>query len=176
MHDADEGLIFEGMLPVGLDFLDSFPGDDQLALLNEQNENFLKTSLVWHETVDVDEFDDVGQELKRQDLKINLLLDMVGELLALQNKLPETRPIKFSTHALESDFQSEAVVPGAKAMISLYLMPAFPRSVKLYAEFDSTGKAVFCCMSQNVQDGLEKIIFRHHRRMIAQAKLSQKQN
>ena len=79
MDITDEGLVLTDRLPVSVQVLDTLPEKYELAVADQENESFLKTSLVWQEPVDLDDLDQVGQELRRQDLKSNLLLEMMSE-------------------------------------------------------------------------------------------------
>lgn len=101
MDSPVEGLLYEGSLPISFRRIACFPEEGQLALINEKNENFLKTSLIRHEATELDEHDEISLELRRQDLKINLLLDLVAELLVQQNKLPPAIMLKYTATDLE---------------------------------------------------------------------------
>jgi hypothetical protein len=81
--------------------------------------------------MEVDEHDEISLELRRQDLKINLLLDMVGELLVQTNKLPAEIMLKLTAMGLEYDGGSAAYKAGAKLEIALYISPSTPRALKL---------------------------------------------
>lgn len=173
MDSTNEGLLFQGSLPISLRRIESFPEDGQLALINEKNENFLRISLIGHETIEIDEHDEVSIELRRQDIKINLLLDLVSELLIQQNKLPAAIMLKFTATSLEYESSPDAYQAGEKVEIALYLSPSLPRALKLYGEVlasdnDNSTRISFVGVSQVVQDWLEKFIFRHHRRTVAQ--------
>lgn len=179
MHRADEGLLLDGALPVSLQRVDNFPEDSELAHINDKNESFLRVSLSPLEPPELDEYDEISLELRRQDLKINLLLDMVGELLAQQNKLPEATALKLTAQSLECCINLGDFKPGEKLTIALYISPPTPRALKLYGEVienEDDGDACiaikFFGINQSVQDWLEKFIFRNHRRIVAQAHTS----
>ena len=63
------------------------PGSTALIRLDRENEKLLRASAIWQDPVEVEELDHdhVSLELRRQDLKISLLLDLVGELLIRQS-------------------------------------------------------------------------------------------
>ena len=173
MDKTDEGLLFEGMLPVSFQRVDNFPDLDQFAFINEENENLLRTSLIWYESAEVDEHDEISLELRRQDLKITLLLDMVGELLRQQIKFLPPIMLKLTARGLECTTSPAINEPGEKVKIALYITPSTPRALKLYGEvreMDADDRVTigFVGVSQVVHDCMEKIIFRHHRRAIAQ--------
>lgn len=173
MDPMDEGLLLEGELPASFQVVDSFPEDAELAIINEKNESFLRTSLIPQEPVDLDENDEISLELRRQDLKINLLLEMVGELLIQQNKLPSRVKLNLTSLGLECLSSIGTLKAGEKVAITLYITPSTPRALQLYGEVLTTGNEdnivfKFVGVNQSVQDWLEKFIFRHHRRTIAQ--------
>jgi len=177
MHRTDEGLLLEGMFPASFQALDNFPEVGDLALLNEKNENYLRTCLISHDSIDVDEHDEISLELRRQDFKINLLLDMLGEFLVQQNKLPPSVKLNLTSMGLECSSSIAGYKVGEKVEIDLYINPSFPKALKLYGEvraIDTEGRTAinFVGVNQSVQDWLEKFIFRHHRRTIAQSLMS----
>lgn len=178
MGTVNEGLLFEGLLPVAFTQIKSVPETEQLAFINEANESILKASMILHESVDVDEHDEIRLELRRQDVKINLLLDMVSELLIQQNKIPEALLVKLTAGGIKCPveaFDTKVVGIGEKLEIALYITPTTPRPLKIYAEvIELDGDLInvqFLGLSQSVQDWLEKLIFRHHRRTIAQSQI-----
>lgn len=173
MDPMDEGLLLEGDFPVSFQLVENFPKEGQLALINEKNESLLRASLIPHEPVDLDEHDEISLELRRQDLKINMLLDMVGELLAQHNKLPSPVRLNLTSLGLECLSSVDEFKAGEKVAITLYITPPTPRALKLYGEVfasdnDRHTAINFVGVNQSLQDWLEKFIFRQHRRIIAQ--------
>ena len=175
MEISDEGLFLEALLPISFKLIHVFPEESQLALINEANEVFLKasTSMSHRESIEIDEHDEISVELRRQDLKISLLIDMMGELLLQQKQIPDAIKVKLNASGL---FCSEYDIPanvGDKVEIRVFITPSIPKPLKLYGEViakqnDSGTEFKFAGINQSVRDGLEKIIFRQHRRTIAQ--------
>lgn len=171
MNNINEGLLFQGKLPVSLQLIDALPDEDHLAIINHENENFLKISLILDETVEIDEHDEIRVELRRQDLKINLLMDMVGELLSQRKGMPKFVPVKLTSSGIELQTPGEFKTSD-KLEVEIYITPATPRALKFYGEAvlneeDNTILIRFSGVSLQVKDWLEKIIFRYHRRAIA---------
>jgi hypothetical protein len=122
----------------------------------------------------------VAQELARLDFKVNLLLDLVGDLVARQLDLPGELAVRISAREIQwVDAKAPAV--GQKCRLHVYLDLRYPRPLTLRGrvvgvepapperhritlEFDDPGEPV--------QTWLEKLIFRHHRRGIAEARRS----
>jgi len=185
MEKHSSGLSLEGEYPLALKPISQFPGTNVLQQVDQDNEKFLKTSAIWHDPVDVEELDGIGLELRRQDLKISLLMEMVSELLIQQSHLPPPVHLHLTATDLLCDYPSEylsdflsdrtdaQLAPGTKLELKLYVMPAFPKALKLFGEVGperEPGKLSihFTGMSPAVQDRIEKVIFTQHRRSIAQ--------
>ncbi|PCJ26651.1 MAG: hypothetical protein COA96_04850 [SAR86 cluster bacterium] len=172
MDVFEDRLKLEGEYPLEVSLLDSLPTHGQLALSDNGNENFLKTSLIWHDPVEIDELDNIGLELKRQDLKISLLLDMVGELLVKQVQLPPVLGLTMNVSGMEYEGPESKYKIGNSVQVTLYIAPSFPRALKLFGEIvhSSNSKRIaikFVGIGTGVKDRLEKIIFQNHRRTIA---------
>lgn len=163
----------EGSFSFSIESVQSLPSSDELLYVDRENERLLKTSAVWHDPVEVEEMDHVSLELRRQDLKINLLLDLVGELLVKHRELPPLETIRLSAVELEFPETAYEIKRGAKAKADLFLLPGFPRALKFYGLVEKSEREGFLSMAFEglgigVQDQLEKIIFTHHRRSVAQ--------
>ena len=96
MKEINEGLFFEGAIPVQLDIIDSYPKAFQLYRINHSNEMLLRASLMLDETSDIDESTEVGQALVRQEIKLNLIVDILGELISAQANLPSELDIQLT--------------------------------------------------------------------------------
>jgi hypothetical protein len=112
------------------------------------------------------------------DAKLSLVLDLVGEVLTRQLQLPRPHQIALSelgVHWIEPKPEALPTRAGQNAYVDLYLKPAFPRPLRFFAQLAVSGRtekgvrfvAQFRGMGEDVQDGLAKLIFRQHRRMIA---------
>ncbi len=175
-----QGLIYEDTLPLTWRRLESAPGETQLARLNDSNEAFLRalSALEEHHPGHAeleDRFPIIRQELERLDLKLNLLMELVGHVLSRQMMLPEPLPVRVGAGGIQ---WRSGVLPerGARVYVELYLRPRYPRPLELVGEVtecsDNQVKLAFVGMSEAVQDWLEKLIFRHHRRRIARRRLA----
>jgi hypothetical protein len=175
MSSIQDGLLYEGVLQISILGIADFPSTDTLNFLNEKNENFLRSCLITRELAEVDEHDEVALELRRQDMKINLLLDMVSEILIHQKSLPEAKRIKLTSTGLECIGNEAGIQLGEKVSIDLFIMPAIAKPLNLFAEVvraDNTAVSLdFFGVNSVLQDWLEKVIFRHHRRAVAQASI-----
>lgn len=172
----DSSLVFSGSLPLGIEVLSEAPHELDLLRANESNELLLRSVSVLEEKIDHDENDTVAQELRRQDMKLNLILDMLGSLLLQQQVIPPPREIQFSAGSLRLALSPNP--PGPQhCRIQLYIEPGIPKPLTLYGQCHPSTQAgmsdiVFHGLSQVVTDNLDKFIFRHHRRRIAQSRKS----
>lgn len=175
METESGGLLLEGHYSLLLKHIDELPGPDALVTIDHENENFLKTNSALHESIDIDEVDGVGMELRRQDLKISLLLDLVSELLVRQTQLPP--PVATRLTAFQLQCEHEEMATGAKVEAILYVVPTIPRAIRLFGEILSSTEPGWVTMrfsgiSPAMQDRIEKMIFTQHRRKVAQGLLS----
>jgi len=174
----DEGLVFEGAIPIRVETIDAFPQDSTLVTVNEKNEHVLKSSLMPAEPADIDEHDDLAVYLKRQEVKLDLLFDMVAELLYREGKMPPEVNIKLTSHGVEFPSTLGEFNTGQKLQLQVNLTLPEPRPLMLYAlvispaSEDGLIAARFVGVSQTMSYLLDKILFRHHRRMVALSKSS----
>jgi len=169
------GLVMKGSYSFTVEKVQDVPTSTELLSIDKENEKLLRASTIWQDPVEVEELDHdhVSLELRRQDLKISLLLDLVGELLVRQSELPPHESIQLTATGIEFSNDVCAVGKGDKAKATLFLVPAFPRALQFYGDITSSERKGFSALSFQgisiaVQDQIEKIIFTHHRRSIAQ--------
>lgn len=172
----DSGILFTGSLPLRLELLNEAPREHELQRCNESNELLLKSVAVLEEKLEHDETDPVEQELKRQDMKLNLILDLLVSLLQQQQLLPAPRDLQLSASGLR--FADAQLATGAQpCRVELYIEHAIPKPLILFglcqpAPEPGMTDILFSGVSQSVMDNIDKYIFRQHRRRIAQARKS----
>lgn len=174
-----QGLVYADNLAVVWQSVEEMPDTLRLALISESNEAFLRSVSAFGEFVKepAEESSDVMQELARLDLKLNLLLELVGQVVYRQADIPGFSPVKLFARGVEWRCEN-APEPGQKVMLRLYVQRGIPKPLCFYGEAVSTpeeqragvAKVVFHGLSQSVADWLEKFIFRQHRRSIAHSK------
>ena len=178
-----DGLIFEELLPLSFS-----PGPlaegVALARLNADNQQLLVAEASLdevrvHEALK-DESPALVHELQRLEFKLNVLLRLTAELAARNSALPPAQRARLSARGLELFGMAAPVVPGSSGLVSAYINPALPQPLKIpcivAGEFDIDGIRVarlrFHGLSDAVIELLEKLIFRHHRRLVAGARLA----
>jgi hypothetical protein len=175
-----DGLVFEESLPVV--FAPGPLADGvQLARLNADNHQLLgaESSLDEvrvHEALK-DESPALLHELQRLEYKVNILLRLTAELALRSSGLPQPTRVRMSSRALEW-FGEDAAPAEATGLLSVYINSALPQPLKIpsvvagVASVDGAraSRFRFVGLSDAVIDMLEKLIFRHHRRLVAGAK------
>jgi hypothetical protein len=114
-------------------------------------------------------------EMMRLDLKLNLLLDLVGQLLVANHPRPHPVPVRFN--ALGAMWRGIGTLPeaGEQGVVEIYLKDSLPEPLRMAGRVTSVTpeggiKVKFLPMGEGVSDILEKLAFRRHRRQIAGAR------
>jgi hypothetical protein len=177
-----DGLIFEESLPVAWT-----PGPLAegltLARLNADNHQLLgaESSLDEvrvHEALK-DESPALIHELQRLEYKVNILLRLAAELALRNSGLPAAQRVRLTSRALEW-FGDTTPAVGSTGLLAIYVNAALPQPVKIPCmvageRVQGASRAVqmrFCGLSDAVVEQLDKLIFRHHRRLVAGARLA----
>lgn len=173
-------LILETRAPLAWEPLQSMPLDEELLQMTRANEELLQTIAMLEESVreGADGTSPQDHALVRLEQKLNVLMAMVNQLIARQVALPPKVLAKLNAHAL---CWHEPLNPPAveqHVQVSLYLHGSLPQAVHFVGqvrriEESEHGRVV--CMAllpcgDAMANALEKYIFRHHRRAIAQAR------
>jgi hypothetical protein len=175
-----DGLIFQELVPLAWN---AGPLAEGLALarLNADNHQLLgaESSLDEARTSETlkDESPALFHELQRLEYKLNLLLRLTAALAERSNPLPPPQHIRLTSLGLEW-FGADSPIVGSTGLLALYINPALPQPLKIpctiAAERLQDGERVvqlrFVGLSDAVVDMLEKLIFRHHRRLVAGAR------
>jgi hypothetical protein len=183
MPDAflGDGLIFEELLPLGFDEI-ALPQGLELARLNADNHQLLGAEASLEEVrigeaLAKEESPALVHELQRLEYKLNVLLRLMADLVARSSAIPPAQATRLGARGLEWTGTAAPKV-GAKGLLSLYINPALPQPLRISCEVTGErtqqGQRVaqleFRGVSESVTELLEKLIFRHHRRLIAGAR------
>ncbi len=176
-----KGLYYESDMSLVWQVVSGLPTDNELVTVNEDNSRFLKALAALSESPPelAEELSQAAAELQRLDLKLNLLLEITGELLANQRTLPAPTTVRLG-HAGIAWLAEDRPPVGAHICIEVYLRSELPSPLKFYglalavdsnkglANEDQWTQVRFAGLNPALQDDLEKFIFRRHRRCIAQ--------
>jgi hypothetical protein len=110
---------------------------------------------------------------------LNVLLRLTASLAVSNSALPPVRRVRLSSSGLEW-IGEDAPPPGSTGTLSAYMNPALPEALKISCtvtgeRFDGQERVAqlrFNGLNDTLVGLLEKLIFRHHRRLIAGARLA----
>lgn len=177
-----DGLIFEDTMPLAW-----VPGPLAeglgLARLNADSQQLLTADANLDEVRVHDALKDESpalvHELQRLDYKLNILLRLAADLAMRQNGLPQPCLVRLSSSGLEW-VGEDAPALGSTGLLKLFVNPTLPQPLTLCASVveETSHKGVrvarlrFTGLSEAVVELIEKLIFRHHRRLVAGSKLA----
>ena len=172
-----DGLTFEELLPLAW-MPGPLPQGAALVHLNADNHQLLTAESSLDEVrvseALKEESPALLHELQRLEYKLNILLRLTAELAARSSPLPAPQAARLGARGLE--WTGAAAPPvGGTGLVHLYINPALPQPLKMpcvvTGERMQNGERVaqltFRDSSDPVQEMLEKLIFRHHRRLVA---------
>jgi Atypical PilZ domain, cyclic di-GMP receptor len=173
-----EELAYEEAMPVRWLAYSEPVSESMRRSFNERNIKLLQTSAVLDEHVQADKTDDRSPyhaDIIRLDMKVNLLLDLVGHLLADSHPLPDPLPIRFNAlGAIWKDPGLRSAV-GSSGVLEIHLRKCFLDPLRFSGQLDSVSesglvKVKFDGTSEAIADLIEKLAFRRHRRHVAGAR------
>lgn len=111
-------------------------------------------------------------DILRLEMKMNLLLDMVGALLIASRPRPKPAAVRFN--ALGGVFQGSSPFPplGNQGVLEVFLRDCVADPLRLFGRIASVApdgkvKVRFVPPGEHISDLLEKLAFRKHRRQVA---------
>lgn len=185
MMDADiavlgDGLWYEDRLPVRWDEAGAAPTAAQSLGAGNSGEQFLRHLGVLDEhRTDADEDGPLCHDIQRLEFKVDLLLEMVGVLVGRDTVLPAATTVRLGADRMQwITTPAEAPGEGRLVRVELFLYPRLPTPLELFGEVESLtavpdGLRVtlrYAGMAEGLRNALEKLIFRQHRRLVAQAR------
>lgn len=171
-----EELAFQDVLPVSWRAV-SGPLEREAAGFEERNLRVLQTWDALEEHVMPEKPEDApyAAEILRLDMKMNLLLDLVGQLLLTNRPRPQPTMIKFN--ALGATFRLAGQLPeaGTPGVVEIHLRDCLAEPLRLPGRItnvtpDGQIKVKFMPLGETVAELIEKLAFRRHRRQIAGAR------
>jgi hypothetical protein len=167
-------LACEDVLPVAWRALAQPLDDVALAALTDRNVQTLQVALAIEEHGSVEKPDDKSPhaaDLMRLEVKVNLLVDLMGQLLAASQKRPKPSAIRFN--ALGAVWHSLAApATGQQGLLDIYLRDCLAQPITLIGRVmkvstDGQVRINFTPPGEMTSDLLEKLAFRRHRRQVA---------
>jgi hypothetical protein len=165
----EKSLTYKQRLPLKLTQLNSPPQEGEISSYEQSNEALLmRLETRGTPAHEVDEDDAVHHELHRLEVKMDLILDLLTEVVSQSQILPASIPVEFNEYAIQLP-PTSGIEAGMHVRIELYLDPAFPKPVILFARVYSVDpfRLEIQHVSDTIIDLLSRYIFRQHRRQIA---------
>jgi Atypical PilZ domain, cyclic di-GMP receptor len=170
-----EELAFQDVLPVLWRPAAGLLDPDAAGGIAERNLQVLQAWDAMGEHVPVEKADEnspYAADFMRLERKMNLLLDLVGQILAANRPRPAPSPVRFN--ALGAVWRSTPPLPeaGAQGILEVYLHDCLAQPLRLPGRVtnvtpDGNVKARFIPLGESVADLIEKMAFRRHRRQVA---------
>jgi hypothetical protein len=118
-------------------------------------------------------------DIMRIDLKINLLLDLVGHVVARSQSRPPAVPVRFNPHGIVWFHSGSTFAAGTRGIVEIHLRDALVEPLALpgvvaEGSGDEHVHVRFEGLHETVADHIEKLVFRRHRRQIAGARLTRR--
>lgn len=177
-----QGLIFEEMLPLSWVAGPLLQGPP-LARLNADNHQLLSAESTLDDVRISEALKEESQalvhELQRLEYKLNILLRLTADLAARASPLPAAQRVRLGERGLEW-FGAAAPPVGGTGLLLVYINAALPQPLKIpcvvtgerVQDSERVAQLHFRDLSNAVVDMIEKLIFRHHRRLVAGAKVT----
>lgn len=179
---AFDGLSFVEEIAVQLMPLPRLPDAPAIARMNAQNAQTLiaDSSLEESHRVHDPGADDAAfaADLQRIEYKVNVLLQLVVRLTAQSAALPPPQTVRVYAGGMEWHAAATDPAPGSIVGARLFINAAFPLPLELVGVVamprieggQTWSRVAWHGQSATVTDLLGKLIFRHHRRQIADAR------
>ena len=167
-------LAYEDVLPVAFKPLPKALDAGAAAALADRNVRLLQVCAAIEEQGAVERKDEASPhsaDLLRLEVKVNLLLDLMGQLLAAHVPRPNSTLIRFNAHSAQWK-SLEPVRMGAHGLLEIWLRDSLPQSLNLIVNVtnlmnDGLVKATVEPPGEATADLIEKLAFRRHRRHVA---------
>lgn len=117
---------------------------------------------------------DKNPELARVELKVDIALDLLVSALTQSMQWPGEIECTLQRAGLAWRCDGDPPGAGARVALQIYLDPRYPRALELQVQTEPGAGPIavgrFVGARDDELDGLETLIFRHHRRAVAQTR------
>lgn len=155
----------------------------ELVRLNGRNEAVLRALAMLEEHDESTAEDNERAEFHRLEGKLNLVLELLSELVRHNRPGPPQVAMRFSAEGV--CWQApDACLEGTLLLTEWYLLPAWPVALSLHVRVHSSSPVAdgfhLCAhiegASDSTRDWLEKLVFRRHRRAVAQQRITRQES
>lgn len=147
------------------------PSPERLQQLADRNATALTTLATLEERrADSDDDNPLLQEMRRMDAKLTALVDIVNQLLAPAATLPPRRVVRFN--AIGAVVPQALVPPGDGLLLRLRFDACLSLPLELAGQVcrdlgDGRVFVAFALPGDATGDAIGRLVFRHHRRKVA---------
>lgn len=177
-HLFADQVSYDDRLPFDLDPIESNLSQSQRERLAARNVSVLRAVGVLEEhRSEPEERSGMEGDVARLDLKLNLVIELLGVAINMQRPLPQDHEIRISIKGIRWHCEQPVAQAGDTVMISLFLHACSAQAVQWQASILATEAAddggyncwaEFEALPDAMTQYLERLIFRHHRRQIAE--------
>jgi len=155
------------------------PCDPGVAHVAAARAEMLLSSLALSENArseDGDEHNEPSSALQRVEAKLDLVLGLLGTMMAERGDLPPPTVLRWSTRGARVDMLGDALAirPGARGVLRVQPADWLPDCIELPAHAIAVEGArawlAFEPLSPPLADALERHLFRLHRRQVAESR------
>lgn len=167
-------LASQDVLPVAWRRLAQPLDDVAVSAITDRNVKTLQVALAIEEQGSVEKPDDKSPhaaDLQRLEAKVNLMVDLLGQLLAASQRRPP--PVEVRFNALGADFRTLSPPQvGESGLLDIYLRDCLAQPMTLIGRVtrvtpEGLVRVNFTPPGEATADLLEKLAFRRHRRQVA---------
>jgi hypothetical protein len=168
-------LAYEARMPVEWKALPGEPDVEVARRLDTQNLRLLQACAALDEGMPRENREDLTHiqiELERIDYKVNLLLELVGQLVGAMHTRPEMTRVRFNGMGASFVMRESQPATNSFGLLRIHLPGPLPQPLALLArvvslEPDGVVKVRFLPLPDAVVDQIDKLAFRRHRRKVA---------
>jgi len=174
-RQSDEGLGCHDRLPLRWVQLPALPAGEEAEHLAESNAKLLAAVALLEEHMKSgDEPSQTELELQRIHHKLNLLLELVSGFVNLQSPRPAAVSLRLSWQGVSWETADTGLVVGSVGLVEIYPSRVLPQALRwparIAAIVGNTVSVDFDAVPDYCQAALERHVFQHHRREVAEAR------
>lgn len=172
----DLGQVLSGEFPLHWERVSPTQLEQERDSVRDSNETTLRNYYLLDERTQepADDRDESAPELVRIEQRLNLVIELLGQVLSHSLNLPSAAPCLLSRKSFEWS-ASVAPSPGECVRLALFLHAHYPKPLVLFGQVtqvvrnaDTSRVTVqLAQLSESVGDWLDRLIFRAHRRRVA---------
>ncbi|NII09199.1 PilZ domain-containing protein [Oleiagrimonas sp. C23AA] len=166
-HEFSDRVAYEGSVRLNLS-VRPLPDAPRLAQLSDMGAQILATLEAMEERRGLDDDSAIAHELARMDAKLNVLMELLNRALMPESKLPERQHLRFNAFGLSGAVSLPD--QGSTVRVRLHFDGCRAMPLELFGQVASGTPAPFIAfhgVGETLREAIERMVFRHHRRLIA---------